>query len=524
MSAPKLSQTVRRPCPAVLELWSVSQRPTTPRAPATFQPLFHAQQWFDRLLGPTLLVIAGIVLGQQYVTPNKRVIPVLLGLLITGLVWRVGIVTGLGVLVLALPFPRGTTFGNTNLALILVLLVVWLLRVTQRQSPPPRRSPVDVPIVCLVVMYVLSFYNVHDNLMLVKGLNNLELFVAAVLMFYLIINNLKTAQDLERMHEYMLISAVSVFALALYELTHPSGTLVPGWMTFEGPSSSEFNLHDVRVGSAFFDYELLSEYCALTLVLAIFQLVRARSLGRRLLVGAFTVLNTFVLFSTVTRGAIFALGAGVLVVLWTIRGRLRFVPFTIGAVTALAGVTWLNYAVANFTRSGDMFARLFQTKLVGGWMPDDRADAWQNALGRAMAFPVLGSGPSYREIPGWKMLWPHNGYLYYANIIGFTGLFFFLWLLVRFFMITRPRVDDLRHPDYAQAFLVMCRAQLIIFAADEFKIEYLRNPVYIFPVWVMFAVWTATALIARRAAVRAAVPAEAPRPEPAPARLRAVGP
>ena len=59
--------------------------------------------------------------------------------------------------------------------------------------------------------------------------------------------------------------------------------------------------------------------------------------------------------------------------------------------------------------------------------------------------------------------------------------------------------------------------------ADQVKIEYLRNPVYIFPVWVMFAVWTATALIARRAAVPAAVPAPAPRPEPAPPRLRAVG-
>jgi hypothetical protein len=230
-----------------------------------------------------------------------------------------------------------------------------------------------------------------------------------------------------------------------------------------------------------------------------------------------------VLFTTVTRGAIFALGAGILYLLWMVRRRLRFVPFTIGAVAAFTGVAWMNYAVANFTRSGDMFARLFQTRLVGGWMPDDRADAWQNALGRALVYPLLGSGPSYREIPGWKPLWPHNGYLYYANIIGFTGLFFFVWMLVRYFMITRPRVDDLRHSDYAQAFLLVCRAQILIFAVDEFKIEYLRNPIYIFPVWAIFAVWTATALIARRTAAPAVVDARPAAPSPAPPRLRAVG-
>jgi hypothetical protein len=278
------------------------------------------------------------------------------------------------------------------------------------------------------------------------------------------------------------------------------------------------------VGSAFHDYELLSEYCALTLMLGIFLLVRARSLGRRLMYGGFVVLNTFVLFATVTRGAIFSFGAGILYLLWMVRRRLQFVPFTIVAVASSVGVAWMNYGVANFTRSGDMFARLFQTRLVGGWMPDDRADAWRNALGRAMVYPLLGSGPSYREIPGWKMLWPHNGYLYYANIIGFTGLFFFVWMLVRYFMITRPRVDDLKHPDYAQAFLVVCRVQLLIFAVNEFKIEYLRNPIYIFPVWAMFAVWTATALIARRSAAAAVAEARLPGPAPVTPRLRAVGP
>src|SRR5262245_31527053 len=124
------------------------------------RPRLNVSGLAGRLLNVLLVVAGGVLLGQQYVHPNKRVLPVLVGLIASGLAWRVGMVAGLGVLMVALPFPRGTVFGNTNLALILILLVIWLLRITQRQSPPPRRSPFDVPIVGLLIMYVLSFYNV----------------------------------------------------------------------------------------------------------------------------------------------------------------------------------------------------------------------------------------------------------------------------------------------------------------------------------------------------------------------------
>ena len=480
-------------------------------------------KWPGRLLGPALIVIAGLVMGQQYVAPNKRVLPILIGILITGLAWRVGIVAGLGVLVMTLPYPRGTVFGNTNLALILVLLVIWLLRITQRMSPPPRRTTVDLPIVGLLIMYMLSFNNVRDQTLLIRGVQNLELFLGAVLMFYLIVNNLQSSKDLERLHNFMLISAVSVFALAVYELNHPAAMFIQGWIDFSNTVGSEFNTRNVRVGSAFHDYELLSEYCAVTLLLASFRLLRARSGTGKLLYGSFLVLNAFVLFTTVTRGAIIALALGLIYMLWMVRRHLRFVPFTIVTVAALTGFLAMNNFVARFTRSGDMFARLFQTRVVHGWMPDDRAGSWQNAWGRAMVHPLMGSGPSYGDVKGWELWWPHNVYLYYADIIGFTGLLFFLWLLFKLFRLTQPQTDDLTHPNYAKAAVLVCRAQLVIFTVNEFKIDYLRNNIYLFPVWAMFATWTATALIARRSAAAAPAPVDLPKPASPFPRLRAVG-
>src|SRR5258706_2349232 len=214
------------------------------------------------LVNGVAVIVGGVLLGQQYVHPNRRVRPVIVGVIVCGLAWRVGMVAGLGVLVLALPFPRGTVFGNTNLALILILLVIWLLRISQRQSPAPRQSPFDLPIVGLLIMYMLSFYNVKSPFFLERGLQNFELFAGAALMLYMIVNNLRTNQDLERFHHFVLISAASIFAVAVYELNHPASVFIEGWIDFTSTVGTEFNTRNVRVGSMLHDYELLSEYCA----------------------------------------------------------------------------------------------------------------------------------------------------------------------------------------------------------------------------------------------------------------------
>ncbi len=63
--------------------------------------------------------------------------------------------------------------------------------------------------------------------------------------------------------------------------------------------------------------------------------------------------------------------------------------------------------------------------------------------------------------------------------------------------------------------------QIVVFVIDEVKIDYLRNNIYLFPVWVMFALWGATAMIAKRNAEEARRQAIALAPAPMPPPLRA---
>jgi hypothetical protein len=64
--------------------------------------------------------------------------------------------------------------------------------------------------------------------------------------------------------------------------------------------------------------------------------------------------------------------------------------------------------------------------------------------------------------------------------------------------MSRPQGDRLGDPNYARAFLLVGHVQLLTFLIDEVKIEYLRNPIYPFQVWILFASIVAAHEIAKR--------------------------
>jgi O-antigen ligase len=461
-------------------------------------------------LGAALFVVAaGITLGLQYVTPHRRVIAVLAAILVFGITWRLDMVSGLGVLAIALPFPRGTVFGNTNLAFILLLLVLWLLRATQGQSPLPRRSPLDAPVLALFLIYVVSFYNVESAGNLARALENFELIAASMLMFFLILNNLNTERDLRRFLNFQAVAVLLVCLLAVYELNHPGQSFIRGWIGFQHTTGTDFDTRNIRVGSSFFDFELLSEFCALSALMVLFLMARARSVGQRVAFGALLVLVVFVLFATVTRGAMIALGLGTLYFLWLVRRRLNFVTLVTLTVFLVIVALSMNYYVANFTRSGDVMARLSESQLVG-FIPDSRVEAWTGAWERIFEHPLIGHGPYYSMISGTRIwFWPHCLYLYVANSVGFIGLAIFLWLLWTLLRISKPDTDDLLRGGFAQSYLIIAHVQMVVFVVNQIKIEFLRNSIYQFQVWLLFAVIVAAHRIARQARAPEAAPAPA---------------
>lgn len=475
---------------------------------------------FGRLVELITVVVVGVMLGLQYWAPNQRVIPVLLATAVFGIAWRLSMSAAINVLVFLLPYPKGTVFGSTNLALIMMVFVLWLLRLSLRTTATARSSPLDIPILGMLLWYVLSFYNVRNDFALERALQNFELFGACIVMYYLIINCVRTQKDLERLHHAQMVTAIGVFAVAAWEARHAGQILIPGLLDFTTTGGHDFNTRDVRVGASFRDYELLSEYCGMMFLLVAFQLVRARTQLRLWVLGAFTLFSVYTMFTTVTRGVIIALMVTLPTLFYTIRRRLNPVKFMTAVAMILVLAITMNFVVSKFTNSGDMFERLGTTKVVHGVVPEAREGAWTNALNRTFVHPILGQGPYYGPLEGYELWWPHNVYLFITNLIGYPGLLFFLMLLGGLAMLLRPVVDDLRHKSYADAYLIVARTQLFLFMLNELKIDYLRNPIYQFQVWMIFGTWTAAYLVSMEHGVRAKT-AQALSPESPPGRLAA---
>jgi O-antigen ligase len=282
----------------------------------------------------------------------------------------------------------------------------------------------------------------------------------------------------------LLICLVGVF-----EATNPGKPLIPGWIVFKNTGAS---LLSYRAGSVFYDYELLCEFCALNALLVLFLFIRAKSLLLRLAYGGLLLLVAFMMFTTVTRGGLISLGVGILYLSWMVRRRLTMVGTTIVAGAVTAGLIGMNWFVTTYTPSGNMFGRLFGTTIVNS-MPESRAAVWPAAWERIFEHPFIGHGPLYTIITSGARIyyWPHSIYLYVANNVGFIGLSVFLWLLWTLFRISRPRTDDLQHPDLTQGYMLIARAQMVVFLVDQIKIEYLRNDIYMFQIWLVFALMVA---------------------------------
>ena len=457
-------------------------------APRLERPPNPLTELLNRLGAILFTVTFGIVLGLQYITPNKRVLSVILALLMFGLPWRLDLITGLGIMAIALPFPHTTIFGNTNLAFILLMIVTWLLRVTMRQNAPPHRSPIDAPLISLFISYVASFYNVTAGNLGVS-LGCFEMMMATWLMFYLVASIPQTQRDFHRLLGFQAVSVLLVCLTAVFEMTFPGRPLIPGWI--ELGSKMALDANNVRVGSAFHDYELLCEYCAISAPLILFLFLRTNSILLRTAYGGLLVLVVFVLFSTVTRGGAISLAVGLLYLTWLVRRRLSMVAVTITAGATAAGLIGMNWFVVTFTHTGNLFERMAGSKFKG-LLPDTRAVTWPEAWDRIFEHPFLGHGPNYAVFVGTRAYYfPHSLYLYVANNVGFIGFAIFAWLLWIMFRTTRPTTDDLRHADFVRSYMVIARTQMVVFLVDEIKIEYLRNDVYAFQIWMMFALMVA---------------------------------
>lgn len=482
-----------------------NSREDTARRPAQRRSLRGLS--VSRIRNFVYIVAVGAIAGWQISNPSKRAIEAITGLIVLILLWNVSTLSAIWFIMLAYPFPFGISIGSSNFIFTILIFIHYLIRVSTGQAKIITDRWMNLPIILLISSYILSYYNlikVHTPEQMRYALIHTFNLFAAILFFYLIVNFVDDEKKLRRAVMISMGTLMLIITFTTLELMFPGKVLIPGWLATK--HKMRLVMKGFRMGGPFTDFELLAEYYAMSVPIIFFLLIRSKRLLLRVAFAALLLVDLFMMFTTITRGAFFSLSIALVYMVFICRRDLNLVRLVTLSAAVIVTLFGLEAIVTRYTISGSLFQRVVSTTFERGFVPDSRVMAWGGALNRALRHPIIGHGPGWdftRSID--ILLWPHSAYLYYLNITGFFGLFAFLFLLYRLMRSTFLSLKySLVTAQFPQSFMKVLHICLVIFIIDQIKIDYLRNDIYTFFIWTLFGLIAATRNIILKSEAEAA--------------------
>lgn len=446
-----------------------------------------------------IIVGVGALLATQIVNPTKRVIEALAAVFLVYVIWNLSAVRALWLLLAVYAFPFAISLGNSTFVFVVLLFVLYLLRVSARVETFRRDRRFDFPITLFLLSYLVSFYNISTEPNALRfGLVHTGNVLACVFLFYMMINLIDSEQKLVATMRAMMIAATAIIAFTIIEMLFPGRVIIPGWLYTQHKAA--LVMKGVRLGGPFKDFELVAEFFAMNVPIILFMIVRSKRLLTRSIFTLLLLMDIVMLFTTMTRGAFISLLVGLLYMGWIFRRDLNFVRAVSLAGAFAAVVLVVDFFVANYTISGSLLGRMAKTTFEVGIVPENRVLAWGGAIRRGLEHPIIGHGPGWDFTRSLETgLWPHNAYLFYFNTLGIFGLLafiFFLWRLWKASSITLG--GSMKKSSYPEALLMALNVALFIFTIDQIKIDYPRNEIYMYAVWIFFGLIAAASNVAAR--------------------------
>lgn len=465
----------------------------------------------------TLIIFLSYIVSAQVLTPQRRIVKALVVFLVAGIMWRFEIILTLYIFVVLFPVPAGVAITSTNVALMTLIFLFWVIRANARHLPILPKTPLDRLIFIFLGAYVVSFFNVSTSQGVVEGVKIVWRQLTALAFFYLIVLSVDNESKLETFTKLVALSSGFVAFTAVIELIAPGTTIIPGWIQLHkrmGAGTLGYRLEGLRLGGAVSSHGLLSDYCTLSLFFMAVHFARARNIIAKIVWLALTGMTFVVLMATANRGAFLALSFGFLYSLWVFRSRMNFMRY----ITIFASFAAL-FLVAQLILEHHAFAvsvidRLFNTRMIGV-VPESREGLYQTLLARCMDHIFIGHGPHFRVGAGLqKLMWPHNGYLYFLFTLGLFGMGSFVAICYRLIRMSLAYTwKNVRDTNLGMMMSVL-HVQLVVLLVVQLRTDHQRDGdfVYIYIVWMFFGLIAAAHnLIMRRQAEQ---DAEVPAPEP----------
>ncbi len=457
------------------------------------------KQWpLSQIAGAMVIVGIAVLLGQMIAAPNKRVIEACAGLILAGMAIRYPLFYSLAAMTVISMFPIGLSVGSTNVLAVVVLLCIWLARVSLGQYRAQLRTGMEAPIVLLITTYMISFLSISSGSVLVQGISNFSTLLGCVGFFYLIVNFVETDTQLETVVRFMLFGAFLMMLTVVFQILFPGRALIPQWIIPEDQNIKAYH-EGFRAGGAFNSHDLLSDYCAAIMCLEVLMFVREKSLRGRAAYAVLIGLTLIGQLATANRGGLLSLLVGLLYLGVRVRKDVKIVPVATTIALGILALWTISTVLSEHTIVASLFRRVSETKFVG-LVPDTRVGIWSSAWERAMERPWIGWGPYYniqRTISA--IYWPHNGFIFAFYTTGVFGALALAWVCVSSVVIShRDAGRSLQDPAFSRSLMVALHVMVVQFLVSQMRTDYQRDATYMFYAWLLFGLTAATHLVVQR--------------------------
>jgi len=464
-------------------------------------------------------VLLGAVVAYQFFHLTPRYVKLIFGLLFLLAVTRLPFHLSMSMFLIIFPAPTFVFIGDTNVIFLGLMSVIWFLRVSLGRLPRRISSPVDWAILIYLGLHAASFLNIQDRVALDGALWNMQFMIAGAVMYFLLVQAIRTEEHLSAALKALCWTAVFVDVTAIAEY-YFGIRIVPRWFIFTPAQIAGFGQFG-RAGGVFGFHGLLADFCAMSFYIQITLGLRAKTRRAKLAYYTLAALSILNILNSANRGGAVIWILGGIYYMWFRRREIRWTRLIVALPLGFAVVAGMGIASEKVLSRVRLITRLAQTQLVRG-IPANRVIAWRIIVNRLPEHLFLGHGPYIdlrRGITG-ELYWPHNAYLFYLYTTGVTGLLSYLWILGKIIWLSFPRGGvSIKRDSLARVTQAIFHLQVVLFALGQIRDEHQRGNVYIYYMWILFAFAVIGQRMARqeREAARAARAPQAASPAGGPA-------
>ena len=363
--------------------------------------------------------------------------------------------------------------------LVVISLMFWCFRIINQERFNFIRSPLDFPILSFIAICILSL--IWSNSPMVS-LKELPLFLAGPLLYFVITNNIKYEQQINRILNVILIIG-GLFGI--YGILQYQGIDFSFWTG---------NIGRQNVFGLFGNVNYFAEYLIIPLTIAVplFFVSRNKMKKLLLLIGILVMGGSLIL--TFTRGSYLGFGTSLIFMffLFISSSGKTFIKenkkFLIVIFLAIILIISLIVIPNPLNKPGTVISKIKSrtsvTQLIQGSSIKRRIATWKFTVLMIKDRPLLGSGIGTYKYNTLKYqaiffdqgenrsLYPygfadkaHNEYLQLWAEIGIIGLLIFIWIIICYFNYGIKILNKIKN-HYKQAILIGLMGSIVAVLVD----------------------------------------------------------